>query len=173
MIGEIRDSETAQIAMRASITGHLVLSTLHTNDSISSIARLVDMGIEPYLVSSSLVGVVAQRLVRKICPNCKTAYRPDHSEMMLLKLKEPQMLYRGAGCPYCNNTGYYGRKAIHEVLLITKDIRELIDRHAPGDQIRQIALRTGMTTLRDNCVKLVLEGTTTVDELIKVSYSID
>ena len=99
MIGEIRDPETAQIAIRASITGHLVLSTIHTNDAASSIARLVDMGIEPYLVSSSVVGVVAQRLVRKIRPRCKVSYRPDHAEMMLLKLTEPRELYRGEGCP--------------------------------------------------------------------------
>ena len=173
MIGEIRDTETAQIAIRASITGHLVLSTIHTNDSASSVARLVDMEIEPYLVSSSVVGVIAQRLVRNICPRCKTAYRPEHSEMMLLKMKEPAPLYKGTGCPYCNNTGYKGRSAIHEILLMTREIREIINRGGSVDQIRQAALRGGTTTLRDSCTELVLAGITTVEELLKVTYSID
>lgn len=173
MIGEIRDAETAQIAIRAAITGHLVLSTIHTNDAASSIARLIDMGIEPYLVSSSVVGVTAQRLVRKICLRCKTSYRPDHAEMMMLKLREPQPLYRGTGCPACNYTGYSKRTAIHEVLVVTKEIRELIDRRATIDQIRQFSLRTGTTLLRDNCIKLVLDGITTIDELLKVTYSVD
>jgi type IV pilus assembly protein PilB len=173
MIGEIRDSETAQIAIRAAITGHLVLSTIHTNDAASSIARLIDMGIDSYLVSSSVIGVTAQRLVRKICTRCKTSYRPDHAEMMLLKLKEPQNLFKGTGCPVCNYTGYSKRTAIHEILVVTKEIRELIDRKATIDQIRQIAVKTGTTLLRDNCVKLVLDGITTTEELLKVTYSVD
>jgi type IV pilus assembly protein PilB len=173
MIGEIRDTETAQIAIRASITGHLVLSTIHTNDSASSVFRLVDMGIEPYLVSSALVGVVAQRLVKKICPRCKVAYRPDHAEMMLLKLSEPRELYRGEGCPACNFTGYQKRTAIHEVLIVTKDIRELIDRRASVDQIRQAASRYGTKTLRESCTKLVLDGITTTDELARVTYNVE
>lgn len=173
MIGEIRDTETAEIAIRASITGHLVLSTIHTNDSASSISRLVDMGIEPYLLSSSVVGVVAQRLVKKICPKCKRPYRPDHSELMMLKLKEPRELYRGEGCPTCNFTGYQGRTAIHEVLVITKEVRELIDRRATSDQIRQIAARCGTKFLRDSCTELVIDGITTTQELLRVTYSVD
>jgi len=173
MIGEIRDAETAEIAIRASITGHLVLSTIHTNDSASSVARLVDMGIEPYLVSSSLVGVVAQRLVRNICPRCKTAYRPGHDEMLMLRMKEPKPLYKGAGCPYCNMTGYKGRTGIHEVLVVTKEIRELVNRRASIDQIAQMAARQGTTSLNQSCSELVLSGVTTVDELIKVTYSVD
>lgn len=173
MIGEIRDAETAQIAIRASITGHLVLSTIHTNDAASSISRLVDMGIEPYLVSSSVVGVVAQRLVKKICPRCKTAYRPDHAEMMMLKLTEPRELYKGAGCPACNYTGYQKRTAIHEVLVVTKEVRELIDRHASLDQVRQMASRFGTKTLRESCTELVLQGVTTTAELTKVTYSVE
>ena len=173
MIGEIRDAETAQIAIRASITGHLVLSTIHTNDSASSVARLVDMGIEPYLVSSSVVGVIAQRLVKKICPHCKVSYRPDHAEMMMLKLKEPKMLYRGEGCNYCNNTGYKGRTAIHEIMVVNREIRELIDRRATTDQLRQMAARFGTKTLRESCIELVLDGTTTTAELTKVTYSIE
>jgi len=173
MIGEIRDAETAEIAVRASITGHLVLSTIHTNDSASSVARLIDMGVEPFLVSSSVVGVVAQRLVKCICPRCKTAYRPDHTELMLLKLTEAVQLYKGAGCPACNFTGYQKRMAIHEVFVVTKEIRELIDRRASTDQLRQMAARFGTKTLRDNCAKLVADGLTTTAELARVTYSID
>lgn len=173
MIGEIRDTETAEIAIRASITGHLVLSTIHTNDSASSISRLVDMGIEPYLLSSSVVGVVAQRLVKKICPRCKRAYRPDHSEMMMVRLKEPRELYKGEGCPACNFTGYQGRTAIHEVLVVTREIRELIDRRATADQIRQISSRAGTKSLRESCTQLVLDGVTTTQELLRVTYSVD
>ena len=173
MIGEIRDSETAEIAVRASITGHLVLSTIHTNDSASSVARLVDMGIEPFLVSSSVVGVVAQRLIKCICLRCKTSYRPDHAEMMMLKLSEIRQLYKGAGCPACNFTGYQKRQAIHEVLVVTKEIRELVDRKASTDQLRQIAIRQGTKTLRESCMQLVLDGVTTTNELARVTYSID
>lgn len=173
MIGEIRDAETAEIAIRASITGHLVLSTIHTNDSAASVARLVDMGIEPYLVSSSLVGVVAQRLVKKICPRCKISYRPDHSEMMLLKLREPRELYKGEGCPACNFTGYLKRTAIHEILVVTKDIREIIDRRGTNDQLRQAASRFGTKTLRESCAQLVLEGITTTAELARVTYNVE
>jgi type IV pilus assembly protein PilB len=173
MIGEIRDGETAQIAIRASITGHLVLSTIHTNDAASSVARLVDMGVEPYLVSSSLVGVVAQRLVRKICPRCKTPYRPSHSDMLVLKMKEPSPLYKGEGCPACNFTGYKGRMGIHEILVVSREIRDLINRGATADQICQTAIRQGTVTLRDSCSKLVLDGMTTVEELLKVTYSVD
>lgn len=173
LIGEIRDSETAQIAVRSAITGHLVLSTIHTNDAVSSISRLVDMGIEPYLLSSSMVGVIAQRLVRRICPKCKTSYRPDHNEMMLLKLREPTPLHRGAGCQACNFTGYSKRIAIHEIVQVNKDMRELINRRATLDQMKAAASRYGTITLRDNCVKLVLEGITTTDELLRVTYSLD
>jgi len=173
MIGEIRDSETAQIAIRSAITGHLVLSTIHTNDAASSVIRLVDMGIEPYLVSSSVVGLIAQRLVRKICTKCKVSYRPEHSEMMMLKLREPQPLFKGTGCPACNYTGYSKRTAIHEIIPINKDIRELIERRGTSDQIRHVATRFGFTSLRENCARLVLEGVTTTAELVKVTYSIE
>jgi type IV pilus assembly protein PilB len=173
LIGEIRDAETAQIAVRSAITGHLVLSTIHTNDAVASISRLVDMGIEPYLLSSSVVGIIAQRLVRRICTKCKTSYRPDHNEMILLKLRDPQPLFKGAGCQSCNFTGYSKRIAIHEIVQINKDMRELINRKATLDQLRSAAGRYGTVTLRDNCVKLVLEGTTTTEELLRVTYSLD
>lgn len=173
LIGEIRDAETAQIAVRSAITGHLVFSTIHTNDAVSAVARLVDMGIEPYLLASSMVGVIAQRLVKRICNNCKTAYRPDHQELLMLKLREPQPLHKGAGCQACNFTGYSKRIAIHEIVPINKDIRELITRGASVDQLRAAAARYGMVSLRDNCARLVLEGITTTEELIRVAYSGD
>ncbi len=173
LIGEIRDGETAEIAIRSSITGHLVLSTIHTNDSASTVTRLVDMGIDPYLVSSSVVGIISQRLVRKICPRCKESYKPSHSEAMQLKMREPKPLFRGAGCPECNFSGYKGRTAIHEILVVTKEIRELVDRRASDDQIKTVAIRQGMTTLMDTCIKLVLEGVTTTSEMMKVTYTVD
>lgn len=173
LIGEIRDGETAEIAIRASITGHLVLSTIHTNDSASTVTRLVDMGIDPYLVSSSVVGIISQRLVRKICPRCKETYKPSHAEAMQLKMREPKPLFRGAGCNECSFSGYKGRTAIHEILVVTKEIRELVDRRASDDQIRTMAIRQGTTTLMDTCIKLVLEGVTTTQEMLKVTYSVD
>jgi len=173
MIGEIRDGETAEIAMRAAITGHLVLSTIHTNDAPSSISRLVDMGIQPYLVATSVVGIVAQRLVRKVCQRCKTEYMPDHSELMMLKLKEPKPLFKGAGCPSCNFTGYSGRTAIHEVLPITRELKDMIEKSATVEQMRQLGTRLGTVSLRDSCMLLVLDGVTTTTELLKVTYSLD
>lgn len=173
MIGEIRDSETAQIAVRASITGHLVLSTMHTNDTASTVTRLVDMEIEPYLVASSLVGVIAQRLVKRICEGCKTAYISTEEENRLLRLKEPATFFRGTGCTACNQTGYRGRTAIHEVLPITRQIRQLIDQKASIDDIRDAAAAEGMVTLRESCIELVRSGVTTVEELIKLTFSLE
>ncbi len=173
MIGEIRDAETAQIAVRASITGHLVLSTVHTNDTSSTIARLVDMGIEEYLVSSSLTGIVAQRLVKRICPSCKEEYIPTEFERNMLNVDADVVLYRGQGCNACNNTGYKGRTAIHEVLPVTEDIRSMISNRANTQEIKQEAINNGMMTLRDSAKRLVVEGVTTMEELIKMTYSID
>ncbi|HHU79114.1 MAG TPA: Flp pilus assembly complex ATPase component TadA [Clostridiales bacterium] len=173
MIGEIRDAETAEISVRAAITGHLVLSTMHTNDSASTVSRLVEMGIEPYLVSSSVVGVVAQRLVKKICSNCKVEYEPLSSEKDLLNKPDLDVLYKGEGCSLCNNTGYRGRTAIHEVMLMTREIREMVDRRASIDAIRAASAKYGTITLRDSCSQLVWEGITTTDEMLKVTYSIE
>ena len=173
MIGEIRDSETAEIAVRAAITGHLVLSTMHTNDSASTVSRMVDMGIEPYLVSSSVVGVVAQRLVKKICTNCSVEYQPSHSEMDLLNLCDDDVLYKGEGCSACSNTGYKGRTAIHEVMLMTRELREMVDHRGTIDEIRAAATRHGTITLRDSCSQLVRKGITTSDEMLKVTYSLE
>ena len=173
MVGEIRDGETAEIAVRAAITGHLVLSTIHTNNAAATIHRLVDMGVEPFFVSASLVGVVAQRLVRRLCPRCKKPYRPEHNEMMLLRLTQPTTLYRPDGCDYCNGTGYKGRLAIHEILAVNKEIRELIDRRASIDQLHQCAQRFGTVSLRDCCADLVMKGETSVEQLVRVTYSIN
>jgi type IV pilus assembly protein PilB len=173
MIGEIRDAETAEIAVRAAITGHLVLSTMHTNDSASTVSRMVDMGIEPYLVSSSVVGIVAQRLVKKICENCKTEYNPTHTEMDLLNLRDDDILYRGAGCSVCGNTGYKGRTSIHEIMLMTREIRELVDHRAPIDELRTLSAKYGTITLKDSCSQLVKKGITTSEEMLKVTYSLE
>lgn len=173
MIGEIRDSETAEIAVRASITGHLVLSTVHTNDAPSTVTRLVDMGIEPYLVSASVVGVIAQRLVRKICANCKQPYSMTESESKLLHVSKDTKIYKGAGCNVCGGTGYKGRTAIHEVLLVNKDIRTLIDQRAGIDQIRTASAMSGTISLQESCRQLVLAGDTTTEEMIRVTYSLD
>ncbi len=173
MVGEIRDPETAQIAVRAAITGHLVLSTVHTNDTGSTIARLVDMGIEPYLLSSSLVGIIAQRLVRKICINCKQPYPATILEAEALNVEPGTTLFRGEGCNLCNNTGHNGRMAIHELLPITKKIREAIETRQSTDVIKETALQQGMTTLRDNCVQLALQGIITTDELFRLTYNVE
>ncbi|MCT4595187.1 MAG: type II secretion system ATPase GspE [Anaeromicrobium sp.] len=173
MIGEIRDLETAQIAVRASITGHLVLSTMHTNDSPSTVSRLMDMGVEPYLVSSSVVGVIAQRLVRKICDDCKESYVPNDSEKKMLNIMDGHTLYGGKGCTYCNGTGYRGRIAIHEVMPVNKEIRIHIDKRESIDVLRQRAVEQGMLTLKESCKELVLAGITTVEELTRVAYSLD
>lgn len=173
LVGEIRDGETAEIAMRAAITGHLVFSTIHTNDAVSSINRLIDMGIEPFMVSTALIGVVAQRLVRRICTNCREEYTPGPDEVELLKLKPGQKLYRGAGCSECNEKGYKGRIAIHEVVIMTKAMRALLERRASEDEMRALAVSEGTLMLADSAAQLVLEGITTVQEMSKVTYSID
>ncbi|MCR5058212.1 MAG: GspE/PulE family protein [Clostridiales bacterium] len=173
LVGEIRDGETAEIAMRAAITGHLVFSTIHTNDAVSSINRLIDMGIEPFMVSTALIGVVAQRLVRRICTNCREEYTPGPDEVELLKLKPGQKLYRGAGCSECGEKGYKGRIAIHEVVIMTKAMRALLERRASEDEMRALAVSEGTLMLADSAAALVLEGITTVAEMSKVTYSID
>ena len=172
MVGEIRDGETAEIAVRASITGHVVLSTLHTNDAPSTVARLVDMGIEPYLISTSVTGIIAQRLVRKNCPKCSKEYEPKDREREILGLKDNEdiKLIKGEGCPYCNGTGYKGRVGIYEILDINKEVRETISLGENSDKIRECAIKNGMKTLKDACVEHVLEGITTVDELMRVAF---
>lgn len=172
LIGEIRDTETAEIAVRSAITGHLVLSTVHTNDAASSVARLMDMGIPPFLVSTSLVGIVAQRLVRKICPNCRESYVPNRSELDILDNTGniPPVLYRGRGCESCKGTGYKGRIAVHEVMKIGADLRNAINRQESTDVLKNIAVKNGMITLKENCRRLVLSGVITLEEMLKVVY---
>ncbi|MBU3810850.1 MAG: GspE/PulE family protein [Candidatus Niameybacter stercoravium] len=173
MVGEIRDKETAEIAVRSAITGHLVFSTLHTNDAASTITRLVDMGIEPYLVSSALVGVIAQRLTRKVCPFCKQPYTSTEEENELLGLEDSITLYRGKGCQMCNFTGYKGRTGLHEIIIMTPELKQMINHGAQAEEIRQYAQTHGTLLLRENMRELIEQGVTTVEEFIKITYSID
>ncbi|PAW77531.1 MAG: pilus assembly protein PilB [Verrucomicrobia bacterium Tous-C9LFEB] len=171
MVGETRDIETAQIAIQASLTGHLVFTTLHTNDAPGAVARLIDMGVEPFLISSTLEGILAQRLVRKICPGCKTPYEPTEAILQQIGLAAHEIgdktFYYGRGCDECNNTGYKGRKGIYELLDITEPIRELISQRAPSIVIRQKAIELGMTTLRADGLRSIFDGETTIEEVLK------
>jgi type IV pilus assembly protein PilB len=170
MIGEIRDHETADIAVKASLTGQLVLSTLHTNDAISSIARLIDMGVEPFLVASSLVMVCAQRLARCICPKCKEPAEAPKDLLKEVGFKEKVTFYQGKGCRYCNNAGYYGRIAILEAVLIDQGIREMIIQKKSTDEIKEYAVEScQMKTLRDDAFKKVSEGIITLDEAVRIT----
>lgn len=174
MVGETRDSETASIAIRSAITGHLVLSTLHTNDAVSAVVRLQDMGVEPYMVANSLTGVVAQRLVKKICPNCREAYAATEIEKELLGEPRLTTLYRGRGCHICNNTGYKGRTAIHEILAIDKTIRTLISRKEPIEDIYSYVEETGrLIPLRLSVSNLTIQGITSMEEFLKLSYYVE
>jgi len=175
MVGEIRDSETAEIAVRAAITGHIVLSTIHTNDTVSTISRLEDMGIENYLVSSATVGIIAQRLVKKVCLKCKTIQPATLDELKLLglPLDTSMDIVKGTGCNSCNHTGYSGRTAIHEVLVVDRDIRSLISLGKTADEIKQKAVSKGLTTLNETCRELVKQGITTIDEMVRMTFSFD
>jgi len=175
MVGEIRDEETASLAVRAAITGHLVLSTLHTNDAASSVIRLLDMGVEPYLAASAMVGVIAQRLVRKICPDCKIRYRASEQELKMLGFDSESglELYRGRGCSSCNKTGYRGRTAVNEIMVITRKHRELITQRVSTDKLAEISKQQGMKTLKENCIELVTGGITTPEEMLKAVYTQD
>ncbi|MFZ4772772.1 MAG: GspE/PulE family protein [Chlamydiia bacterium] len=170
MVGEIRDKETAEIAIQASLTGHLVLSTLHTNDALSAPIRLIDMGIEPFLISSSLIGILAQRLVRVICPACKEGYSPSDEELKDLKIKEgrPQ-LYRGRGCAACFGLGYKGRVGIYELLLLSPRMKTLLHQEQDPAKRQELAEGEGFMTLRQQGIRSVLEGITTVEEIIRVT----
>lgn len=172
MIGEIRDGETAEIAIRAAITGHLVLSTIHTNDALSSVVRLVDMGIEPFKVGSSLVCAISQRLIKKLCVHCKTAHPITPSEQRLLKV-DIDTVYKAQGCEKCNHTGFSGRLAAFEIVLIDHRLEELISKNAPMETMRAYAEEKKMQMLRDEVVRFVSQGQTTVDEALRVLYSVD
>lgn len=169
MIGEIRDEETAQIAIRAAITGHLVFSTLHTNDAPGSVTRLTDMGVEPYLLGDALVGVISQRLVKQLCPACRRKSKATPREMELLRLTEPTHIYRPVGCPFCNNTGYRGRIAVHEVMYASEELRAAINHRESLEKIRALAAQGGMVTLWESCKDYVLKGITSLPELMKLA----
>ena len=172
MVGEMRDTETAEIAIRAAITGHLVLSTLHTNDAASTVTRLVDMGVEAYMVATSLIGIVAQRLTKVLCPECKKPRMSTEEENELMGLDHSVQVYDPCGCPKCNNTGYKGRTAIHEILLATPSMQALITKGAKADEIQELAKKEGCHLLRDNVSELVQQGKTSMDELIRVTYAV-
>ncbi len=168
MIGEIRDLETAQIAVQASLTGHMVLATLHTNDTATAVTRLVDMGIEPFLLASSLTGVLAQRLVRRLCPACKRAAPADAGEQAQFPDNPPAMLHHAVGCAACNQTGYQGRMGIYELLEVDDALRRMIHEHSADQALREHALRTGMRPLREDGLRWVRSGETTLEELLRV-----
>lgn len=174
MIGEMRDQETSEIAIRAAITGHMVLSTLHTNDAASTITRLVDMGVAPYMVATSLIGVVAQRLVKKLCPACKKMRMStkEENELMGIDPNVPIPIYEACGCKECSDTGYKGRTAIHEILLATPEMSSIIARGAKSDEIAELAKSQGTRLLRDNVSELVQNGTSSIEELVRVSYAV-
>jgi type IV pilus assembly protein PilB len=171
MVGETRDLETAQIAIQASLTGHLVFTTLHTNDAPGAVTRLIDMGVEPFLISSTLEAVLGQRLLRTICPSCRTAYEPRESFLDQLGLSRrdigEKQFYYGKGCDACNNTGYKGRKGIYELMKISDPIRELINERAPSVVLKQKAVELGMVTLRQDGLRSIFEGDTTIEEVLK------
>ena len=175
MIGEIRDTETAQIAVQASITGHLVVSTLHTNSSASTLTRLMDMGIESYLLADSMVGVIAQRLVRRLCPACKQTYEASTDEKRLLgaPTDEPLTIYKPCGCDQCSGIGYKGRIGVYEIMTITPAIRRVISKRGSAEEIKDVALSEGMHTLRMSASRMVMEGITSFSEMIKVSFDND
>jgi type II secretion system protein E len=175
LVGEIRDVETAEIAIQAALTGHLVLSTLHTNDAATAFTRLTDMGVEPFLVSSTVEGVMAQRLVRSICKECKTTYEPDPAELPpdFPRMDHPITLSRGSGCRNCRQSGYRGRQGIYELLAMTDPIREMVIERASSSAIKSQARKEGLITLREDAYRKLLGGATTVDELLRVTKSDD
>jgi type IV pilus assembly protein PilB len=178
MVGEIRDKETAEIAIRAALTGHLVLSTIHTNDSVSSIMRLIDMGIPPYLIASSLVGILSQRLVRRICSDCKTEYMPTKEEITELNKtnlvkngEKPKHLHKGEGCKKCGETGYKGRIPILETLIITERLETMIMNGSNKNELQKNAIDEGLITLKENGLEKVIEGLTTYEEIMKTTFN--
>jgi len=181
MVGEMRDSETATIAMEAALTGHLVLSTLHTNDAPSTPARLTDMGVEEFLIASSIICILAQRLVRQICPKCKEAYPATRESLLRYGFPIPEelgadtqgelTLFKGKGCEFCNNSGYKGRTGIHELMVFTDEIRDLILQSSPAHTLRNMAMANGMKSLQMDAVQKILMGVTSVDEVLRVIYS--
>jgi type II secretory ATPase GspE/PulE/Tfp pilus assembly ATPase PilB-like protein len=171
LLGEIRDAETANIAVQASLTGHLVLSTLHTNDAPASITRLINIGVEPYLISSAVNAILAQRLVRKICPNCKEPHVPSDEMREFLQLQglSADQTFKGKGCDRCRKTGYTGRLGIYELMVMDDAMRDIITRNPDVNQLRKLARERGLVTLRQDGLDKVLKGMTTVDEILRVT----
>lgn len=171
MVGEVRDQETAVIAAQAAITGHLVLTTIHTNDASSAFMRLIDMGVEPYIVASSVIGVVSQRLIKVVCEECKTEYTPTNEELIHWGNERPmpEKFYHGVGCKSCNHTGYKGRTAVHEIILVTPELRALIMNHASAQDVKKKAKEQGFTDLKENLMDLIEQGKTTFEQMIKVA----
>ncbi|MBR1876199.1 MAG: Flp pilus assembly complex ATPase component TadA [Lachnospiraceae bacterium] len=176
MIGEIRDGETAGIAVQASITGHLVVSTLHTNSSAGAVGRLIDMGVEPYLLADSIVGIIAQRLVRRLCPNCKKEKIADSEELELLGYGEDSTeevrIYEPCGCDQCDNTGFKGRIGVYEILEISPKLKRVISKNATAEEIKEVAMEEGMHTLRQSATRYVLDGITSINEMKKISFDV-
>jgi len=173
LVGEIRDKETAEIAIQSSLTGHLVFSTLHTNDAASTVTRLIDMEIEPFLVSSSVIAIIAQRLIRILCPDCKESYIPDDESLASIGIDKTMLkkgkIYRGKGCSSCMNTGYRGRTAIFEMMIFNDDLKKLILKTSDANQIREAAIKSGMSTLMQDGARKVIEGVTSIEEVYRVT----
>jgi type IV pilus assembly protein PilB len=171
MVGEIRDLETAQIAVQASLTGHVVLSTLHTNDAPGAVTRLIDMGLEPFLISASVEGVLGQRLLRRICKSCRTAFEPDKDTVALLEVDPVEIsnkqFFFGKGCPECNKSGYKGRQGLFELMMVSDPLRELITQKAPTLVLKQKSIELGMRPLRDDGIRAIFDGQTTIEEVLK------
>ena len=174
LVGEVRDLETAEIAIQSALTGHLVFSTLHTNDSAGAVTRLIDMGIEPFLITSSVSAILAQRLVRVICPHCREAYTPDGESLQKIgitpEMSDGATVYRGRGCPACLDTGFRGRTGIFEFMLLDENIKNLILKTSDANALKRAAILGGMTTLRRDGARKVLEGITTIEEVFRVTY---
>jgi len=176
MVGEIRDAETVNIAIRAAITGHLVLSTIHTNDAVSSVLRLSDMGVPNYMIAASLVGVISQRLVRMICTSCKKAYDPTLKELETAGISRSEaeniIFYKGAGCRDCSMIGYKGRTAIHEVLVFDHEFRAMVHENRSVDEMRKYAIKNGMKTIKESAMEMLQKGVTTLDEIAEVVHGL-
>ncbi len=170
LLGEIRDEEIASIAVRAAITGHVVFSTIHTNDTASTVNRLVDMGIKPYLVSTATVGIIAQRLIKRICPKCKTAYTVEGNQYQHLGIHHGDKLYKGEGCNYCGGTGYYGHIAIHEIMAVTKEIKAMINQGVTTAELRNQAHSQGMRDLSEEVIETAKNGITTMEQAMKIAF---
>lgn len=173
MLGEIRDAETVDVAIRAAITGHLVLSTLHTNDAVSSISRLIDMGVPPYMIAVSLMGIISQRLVRRLCPHCAKNYKPSEYELQFLGLNDGEYEFKEpVGCSLCNQTGYKGRIAVHEILVVSRELRDMIASNANTIALTDQAIKNGLTTLKQEGIRLITDGITSFQEVLDITYSV-